>query len=69
MELIFDNQKELKLEMDSGANIRKLIALLKENYLRERPEMFVQGDTVYVIYALNLEYLSLQSAGDPRASQ
>lgn len=53
-ELLFGNEKRkelqlpLKLADDSNPewNLRTLITWLKVNYLTERPELFVQGDTV-----------------------
>lgn len=60
-ELLFDNAKSIELNLaecrggDDGAgawNVAKLIAYLKENLLRERPELFVKDGTVrYVQFA------------------
>ena len=50
-ELLFDNSKSIELslaECDDGGvwNVAKLIAYLKENLLKERPELFVKDGTV-----------------------
>ena len=54
-ELLFDNAKSVDLDLakcnggdDGGGawNVAKLIAYLKENLLKERPELFVKDDTV-----------------------
>ncbi|KAJ3400688.1 ATPase AAA domain-containing protein 2B [Chytriomyces hyalinus] len=47
MELLFDNQRSIKAQLpDAVTTMRHLIAHTKETYLKERPELFVQGDTV-----------------------
>ncbi|KAI9204584.1 ubiquitin-related modifier 1 [Polychytrium aggregatum] len=51
MELLFDNQKSvdvtLPAEYVSGqATMKELIAYVRDNLLVERPELFVQGDSV-----------------------
>ena len=53
-ELLFDNAKSIELDLaecgGGGAwNVAKLIAYLKENLLRERPELFVKDGTVRYI--------------------
>ena len=51
-ELLFDNVKSLDLNLakcdDNGGvwNVERLIAYLKENLLKERPELFVKDRTV-----------------------
>ena len=55
-ELLFDNAKSVDLDLakcngggdDGGGawNVAKLIAYLKENLLKERPELFVKDGTV-----------------------
>lgn len=56
-ELLFNNQRELKLTLSENPpsdasgdktkwTIRHLIRLLKEKHLQERPELFVEGETV-----------------------
>eukprot|EP00842_Homolaphlyctis_polyrhiza_P002074 jgi/Hompol1/2868/HPOL_006201-RA len=51
MELLFDKQKKLALTLpdpyaDSTTTLRELISFMKTNLLKERPELFVQGETV-----------------------
>lgn len=48
MELLFDNKKQIFVDMPAGAILRDLIFHLKDNVLQERPELFVQEDTVYI---------------------
>lgn len=48
-ELLFNNQKSLSLTLnkdDKTWTLARLIEYLKDNYLKERPELFVQGQTV-----------------------
>ncbi|KAJ3018507.1 UNVERIFIED_CONTAM: Ubiquitin- modifier 1 [Siphonaria sp. JEL0065] len=47
MELLFEGTKSLKIELPANVKtMRDLIAHTKDNYLKERPELFVQGDSV-----------------------
>ncbi|KAJ3115370.1 Ubiquitin- modifier 1 [Phlyctochytrium bullatum] len=47
MELLFNNQKSINADLPSSCTTMKhLIAYTKDNYLLERPELFVQGDSV-----------------------
>ncbi|XP_005180864.1 ubiquitin-related modifier 1 homolog [Musca domestica] len=47
-ELLFDNIKKREITLPSTEKwtIRNLLKWMKENILRERPELFIQGDTV-----------------------
>ncbi|PIK43540.1 putative ubiquitin-related modifier 1-like [Apostichopus japonicus] len=48
-ELLFDKVKEHEVKLSHDNNpwtIRKLLVWIKENLLKERPELFVQEDTV-----------------------
>jgi len=47
-ELLFDKIKEHKIQLDAAEtwNMKKLLVWMKENILKERPELFLQGDTV-----------------------
>lgn len=47
-ELLFDKIKrhEIKLPLSQQWNIQHLIMWIKDNMLKERPELFVQGQTV-----------------------
>jgi len=48
-ELLFGKIKEFDLELpESVVTLRDLIAFMKDNLLKERPELFVSEDTVYV---------------------
>ncbi|XP_054716569.1 ubiquitin-related modifier 1-like [Uloborus diversus] len=49
LELLFNNQKTVDLVLPAKEEkwtIKALIAYLKSNLLQERPELFVQGDSV-----------------------
>jgi len=43
--------------------IKTLLSWIKANLLKERPELFLQGDTVWVICLLEYWNLSFQSGG------
>ena len=48
-ELLFDKVKSHKVTLstdDDPWNLRRLIKWISSNLLKERPELFVQGDTV-----------------------
>src|SRR4051794_39021540 len=50
-ELLFDNQKKLSVQLPLADEqqkwtISRVIQWLKDNHLKERPELFVQGNTV-----------------------
>ena len=50
MELLFNHQKKIQLELASlskDATLKELIAYLADNKLQERRDLFVQGETVY----------------------
>ena len=50
LDLLFSNQKSLLLEqndLDSeNTTLKDLINILKQNYLKDRPELFAQEETV-----------------------
>ncbi|KAK7791474.1 hypothetical protein R5R35_002393 [Gryllus longicercus] len=48
-ELLFDNVKKHNVKLpliDKTWTLRNLLLWIKENLLKERPELFVQGDSV-----------------------
>jgi ubiquitin related modifier 1 len=45
-ELLFDNQKQVQVVVEEAMTMKDLIRWIKENLLKERPELFVQGDSV-----------------------
>ena len=48
-ELLFNNQRSLNFDLnrsDKPWTLARLIQYLKDNHLKERPELFVQGSTV-----------------------
>ena len=54
LELLFDNEKTLSLSvpMEGGAlTLDQLIVYIRDNCLKERPELFVADDSVYVLPA------------------
>lgn len=55
LELLFSNQKSHKVEIpmtadDKSTDVRYLIFWLKDNLLKERVELFIEGDTVWVLH-------------------
>ena len=48
LDLLFDHKKRLDLDVPDAASLtmRAVIALLRAAHLRERPELFVAGDSV-----------------------
>jgi len=55
LELLFSNQKSQKVEIPAMANdkptdVNYLIHWLKDNLLKERGELFVDNDTVWVMH-------------------
>ncbi|XP_070531656.1 ubiquitin-related modifier 1-like [Ptychodera flava] len=48
-ELLFDKVKKHSVNLDKSHHpwtIKKLLVWIKDNLLKERPELFLQGDTV-----------------------
>ena len=51
MELLFKGQKEIAVELPEGVqNIQNLLAHVRDHVLQERPELFMQGDTMYILF-------------------
>jgi hypothetical protein len=51
LELLFDKQTKLDIELDDGKDLKYLVDLLKTKYLKEREELFVSKETVrYIIF-------------------
>lgn len=50
LEALFGNQKELEMEMDvppnGDLNVGAAMVWARDNLLQERPELFMQGDTM-----------------------
>jgi ubiquitin related modifier 1 len=47
LDLLFGNKKSLSLDAPAAPlTMRGVISLLREHHLRERPELFVQGESV-----------------------
>lgn len=49
MELLFDNQRNVQVDIPATSEIltvRETMAWMRDNLLRERPEMFMKGDTI-----------------------
>ncbi len=55
MELLFDKVKHLDVEFQDKETIslKDLLKWLKENKLKERPELFVVDDSVYVLRCIS----------------
>ena len=48
MELLFNNQKSIQLSIPQQS-LGELIQHIKNNVIAERPELFAQGSTMYII--------------------
>jgi ubiquitin related modifier 1 len=49
LELLFDNEKELALDVPAASgklSLDELILFVRDNCLKERPELFVADDSV-----------------------
>lgn len=48
LELLFDGQKKIRIDDpdQQALTLRNLLSLLAKNYIKERPELFVQGETM-----------------------
>ncbi|XP_055329384.1 uncharacterized protein LOC129582036 [Paramacrobiotus metropolitanus] len=53
VELLFDNAKKLKVSLNSTDNsgnalktLGDLLQTLKKSYIKQRPELFMQGDSI-----------------------
>lgn len=49
MELLFDNVRNVKVDIPAKASlltVRETMAWMRDNLLKERPEMFMKGDTI-----------------------
>ncbi|CAH3037542.1 unnamed protein product, partial [Pocillopora meandrina] len=62
-ELLFNRVKEhdVVLQKDGKPwNIKRLLAWIKDNLLKERPELFVQGESVYESLSIVNEILHVK---------
>ena len=52
LELLFDKEKTFALELDNEKvkNLQDLIQYMRDNLLKEKPELFVSGDSLYDIF-------------------
>lgn len=49
MELLFDNQRHIEVDIPATTNaltVGYTMAWMRDNLLKERPEMFMKGDTI-----------------------
>ena len=46
LELLFNNEKNHTVEIPEGSTLQQLLFYVRDNLLRERPEMFLDGSTV-----------------------
>jgi hypothetical protein len=47
LELLFGGLKKIEVDVPEGSSIKDLLRYLTRNYIKERPELFIQGDTMY----------------------
>jgi hypothetical protein len=50
LELLFDKLREIKLDVPEGSTIKDLVANLRENHLKEKPELFISGKSDGSVY-------------------
>ncbi|KAL9652176.1 hypothetical protein ABK040_013945 [Willaertia magna] len=43
-ELLFDNQTKINLDVKEGLKIKDLITLLRNEHLKEKPELFINNE-------------------------
>lgn len=46
LELLFDKNTQLTIDVNDNTTIKDLIANLKQNHLKEKPDLFVSGTSV-----------------------
>ncbi|XP_023229807.1 ubiquitin-related modifier 1 homolog [Centruroides sculpturatus] len=48
LEMLFDNKKKIEVTLTENKTwkIKTLLTWMKENILKERPELFIQGETI-----------------------
>ncbi|EJD51838.1 ubiquitin-related modifier 1 [Auricularia subglabra TFB-10046 SS5] len=71
LELLFDHKKKYTIELprttaDKPTNVTHLVAWLKDNLLKERPELFVEEQTVRpgILVLVNDTDWELEGEGD-----
>jgi hypothetical protein len=47
LEALFDGHKLLSINLTKGCDIKGLLERLKLDYIKERPELFIQGNSMY----------------------
>lgn len=58
MELLFDNQRSIDVDIPMNAaigsdmTVRDAMIWMRDHLLRERPEMFMKDDTMYVVFVM-----------------
>lgn len=46
LELLFDKKTNFDLDIPEKSKVKDLIQILKKDHLKEKPDLFVQGETV-----------------------
>lgn len=56
--MLFDNQRSIDVDIPMNAaivsdmTVRDAMIWMRDHLLRERPEMFMKDDTMYVVFAM-----------------
>lgn len=53
LELLFGGSKKLNLCLQQDSSIKDLLQILKTSHIKERPELFLQDQTMYSYFMLN----------------
>lgn len=69
LDLLFDRVPKCSVQFSADSDIRWLIRWLHDNMLKERPELFMMEDTVFVQHALAFPLIPLKPSRYPRADQ
>lgn len=50
MELLFGGVKSAEVQVPDDSKIRDLLVVIRDKLLKERPELFMSGSTMYVLF-------------------
>lgn len=50
MELLFGGVKSAEVQVPDDSKIRDLLVVIRDKLLKERPELFMSGSTMYALF-------------------